>query len=174
MNRWVWIGAAGVIVACALILGAWTDPQFTAPPSATSEAVLREGATVLGESGCLACHRIGSQGNDGPGPTLTTVGAHLAQSAINHAIDDPREPMPSYRALPPIEHFALVAYLVSLKAPRDVIPVPADLAPPTPIAIPKRTLCSEPFYRLLARVDPSHKRQLAKELRHLCGPGWNA
>ena len=29
------------------------------------------------QSGCLACHKIGENGNDGPGPTLTEIGARL-------------------------------------------------------------------------------------------------
>jgi cytochrome c2 len=27
---------------------------------------------VVAQAGCLACHKIGENGNDGPGPPLTT------------------------------------------------------------------------------------------------------
>lgn len=81
------------------------------------------GAKVVAQSGREACHLIGADGNDGPGPTLTAVGAHLSQRAIEHALRDAREPMPSYGALPPHQLDALVAYLASLRSARDVISV---------------------------------------------------
>src|SRR6201993_1706641 len=45
-----------------------------APPSnltAQQAAVFKQGELVVGQSGCLACHVIGSTGNNGPGPNLT-------------------------------------------------------------------------------------------------------
>src|SRR5438105_4480793 len=44
------------------------------PPSsltASEAATFRAGELVVGQSGCLACHVIGSNGNNGPGPALT-------------------------------------------------------------------------------------------------------
>ena len=34
------------------------------------------GKEVAAQSGCLACHKIGENGNDGPGPELTEIGAN--------------------------------------------------------------------------------------------------
>jgi hypothetical protein len=65
--------------------------------------VLREykaGATVMAQSGCLACHRIGDDGNRGPGQNLTHIGARLDEAQIGRAIRDPSEPMPSFKNLP--------------------------------------------------------------------------
>ena len=35
------------------------------------------GKLVVAQSGCLACHKIGENGNDGPGPQLTDIGDKL-------------------------------------------------------------------------------------------------
>src|SRR2546421_12726855 len=35
------------------------------------------GKLVVAQSGCLACHKIGENGNDGPGPQLTKIGSRL-------------------------------------------------------------------------------------------------
>src|SRR4051812_4250024 len=35
---------------------------------------LEAGKLVVAQSGCLACHKIGENGNDGPGPNLSDIG----------------------------------------------------------------------------------------------------
>ena len=57
------------------------------------------GALVVGQSGCLACHVIGSNGNNGPGPNLTHVGSLLPPNAIASTLINPTAPMPSFRSL---------------------------------------------------------------------------
>lgn len=59
------------------------------------------GAQVIAQTGCLACHRIGRLGNDGPGPDLSAIGARLPAAAIRRALVDPVAPMPSFRDLGP-------------------------------------------------------------------------
>ena len=71
------------------------------------------GAEVFLRSGCLACHRIGRSGNDGPGPRLTRVGARLDAAAIARVLVSPRPPMPSFQSLPRSERRALVEYLAA-------------------------------------------------------------
>jgi mono/diheme cytochrome c family protein len=73
------------------------------------------GANEVGMLGCLACHRIGTAGNDGPGPVLTHVGARLDAHAIKHVILDPQAPMPSFERLPHARLRVLVAYLAALR-----------------------------------------------------------
>jgi mono/diheme cytochrome c family protein len=87
--------------------GARPDPQ------------LITGQRVVVRSGCLACHRVGTRGNDGPGEDLAGIGARMPAPAIRTALLTPTSPMPSYRALPRSELRALVAYLSSL---RDAAP----------------------------------------------------
>jgi ubiquinol-cytochrome c reductase cytochrome b subunit/menaquinol-cytochrome c reductase cytochrome b/c subunit len=76
---------------------------------------LRRGRDLVAASGCLGCHRIGRQGNQGPGPDLTHVGSSLPRTVIQRALIDPEAPMPSYSSLSARKRAALVAYLASLR-----------------------------------------------------------
>jgi menaquinol-cytochrome c reductase cytochrome b/c subunit len=73
------------------------------------------GKLVAAQSGCLACHKIGENGNDGPGPELTDIGSVLPEAAIARTLENPTPPMPSYRELPEDKKAALVAFLGQLK-----------------------------------------------------------
>jgi Cytochrome C oxidase, cbb3-type, subunit III len=87
------------------------------PPAAVQHAGGQQlaqfalGRTVVAQTGCLACHKLGNQGNPGPGPSLTRVGARLSAAGIRRALVDPREPMPSFRHLPAQRLQALVVFL---------------------------------------------------------------
>ena len=54
------------------------------------------GKEVAAQSGCLACHKFGENGNDGPGPELTEIGAKLPAQAIERTLIDPSGIMPAY------------------------------------------------------------------------------
>jgi ubiquinol-cytochrome c reductase cytochrome b subunit/menaquinol-cytochrome c reductase cytochrome b/c subunit len=72
------------------------------PPSgltASQKATFTAGEVVVGESGCLACHVIGDNGNNGPGPPLTHVGEILRPGAIASTLRNPTAPMPSFKGL---------------------------------------------------------------------------
>ena len=73
------------------------------------------GKFVAAQSGCLACHKFGENGNDGPGPNLTKIGARLPKEAIARTLRNPTSPMPPYGNLPPKKFSALVNFLGSLK-----------------------------------------------------------
>ncbi len=91
------------------------------PPSTLTGAALTQwnaGRLVVGQSGCLACHKIGDNGNDGPGPQLTHVASKLPQEGIAQTLRNPTAPMPSFQSLANTqpEKFAnLVAFLGSLR-----------------------------------------------------------
>jgi ubiquinol-cytochrome c reductase cytochrome b subunit/menaquinol-cytochrome c reductase cytochrome b/c subunit len=101
--------AAGVatIIAMAFLTyeGANTGSPNTvsmAPPaslSAQEKATFVAGEQVVGQSGCLACHVIGDNGNNGPGPVLTHIGSLLPPQAIASTLRNPTPPMPSFRDL---------------------------------------------------------------------------
>jgi menaquinol-cytochrome c reductase cytochrome b/c subunit len=74
-----------------------------------------QGSLVVAQSGCLACHKIGENGNDGPGPDLTEVGATSNKQAILRTLENPTAPMPSFAGLPEPKKAALVDFLSSLK-----------------------------------------------------------
>jgi menaquinol-cytochrome c reductase cytochrome b/c subunit len=77
------------------------------------------GKLVAAQSGCLACHKIGENGNSGPGPNLTEIGTKLAPAAIERTLDNPTAPMPSFRALPQEKKTALVQFLSQLDGNPD-------------------------------------------------------
>src|SRR3954464_952417 len=79
------------------------------------EAKYEKGKLVAAQSGCLACHKIGENGNDGPGPHLTDIGSKLFPAAIERTLDNPTAPMPSFRNLPPEKKKALINFLSSLR-----------------------------------------------------------
>ena len=88
------------------------------PPSslsASQASVFRAGELVVGQSGCLACHVIGSNGNSGPGPNLTHIGSLLPQAAIASTLINPTAPMPSFRNLPAQKFKSLVSFLSELQ-----------------------------------------------------------
>jgi hypothetical protein len=98
------------------------DLSLSAPPPA---AVKRAGARVthefesgrtdVAQSGCLACHRIGQDGNRGPGQNLTHVGNTLSRAQIEHVILHPSAPMPSFKNLPPRKLHDIVRFLSLLR-----------------------------------------------------------
>jgi len=73
------------------------------------------GKIVAAQSGCLACHKIGHNGNDGPGPDLTDIADKLPKAAILRTLENPTAPMPSYRELDPEKKAALVDFLAQLR-----------------------------------------------------------
>lgn len=111
----------GVTVVFFVGVPILAGPPSIAPPSAVRRAgghELREfevGATVAVDSGCLACHRIGDQGNHGPGPALTYVGRRLSESQIQRALVSPSPPMPSFKNLPKTKFRALMRFLMLLR-----------------------------------------------------------
>jgi menaquinol-cytochrome c reductase cytochrome b/c subunit len=72
------------------------------------------GKLVMAQSGCLACHKVGENGNDGPGPHLTEIADRLPKAAIRRTLENPTSPMPSYRGLPEDKKVALVDFLAQL------------------------------------------------------------
>jgi menaquinol-cytochrome c reductase cytochrome b/c subunit len=72
------------------------------PPAsltAAQKVTFRAGEDVVGESGCEACHVIGENGNNGPGPPLTHIGSILRPDAIASTLRNPTAPMPSFAGL---------------------------------------------------------------------------
>ena len=117
--------AAGVATIAAMAYltytGADTGSPNTVdmkPPSsltAQQKQVFTAGELVVGQSGCLACHVIGSNGNSGPGPNLTHIGSVLPMGAIASTLRNPTAPMPSFRNLPPQKFQNLVGFLSQLQ-----------------------------------------------------------
>ncbi len=101
--------AAGVATIVAIAYLTYTGANTGSPnsvdmnpPSGLTPAEIQTfnaGKLVVGQSGCLACHVIGDNGNNGPGPPLTHVGSKLPPGAIASTLRNPTAPMPSFKSL---------------------------------------------------------------------------
>ena len=118
----------GIFVICAMALLTYQGANAGSPtviemptPAAVKQAgaqTLKEfeaGRAVVAGSGCLGCHKIGENGNDGPGPNLTHIGARLPSQGIARTLVNPTLPMPSYKNLPAKKFSAAVSFLSQLK-----------------------------------------------------------
>ena len=85
--------------------------SFTAQEKATWD----RGALVVGQSGCLACHVLGDNGNSGPGPNLTHIGKIVPSGQIASTLINPTPPMPSFKGLPKNKFNDLVGFLSELQ-----------------------------------------------------------
>jgi quinol---cytochrome c reductase cytochrome c subunit, bacillus type len=118
----------GIVVIGAMAFLTYQGANAGSPTvieMATPKAVLEAGGQTLSEyeagklvvaqSGCLACHKIGDNGNAGPGPNLTHIASRLPRQGIARTLVDPTAPMPSFRNLPPQKFKAVVNFLSQLK-----------------------------------------------------------
>jgi ubiquinol-cytochrome c reductase cytochrome b subunit/menaquinol-cytochrome c reductase cytochrome b/c subunit len=117
--------AAGITTIAAMAYLTYTGANTGSPNSvdmkppanltAAQKVVFNAGAEVVAQSGCLACHVIGSNGNSGPGPNLTHIGSQLQPQAIASTLRNPTPPMPSFAGLPPAKFNVLVGFLSELQ-----------------------------------------------------------
>lgn len=95
-----------------------TRPLPIAPPpnlNLAAQTRFRAGSYVAAAVGCLACHRIASNGHDGPGPDLSSIGLRLPAAAIGQVLRNPTAPMPSFAKLPRRRLEALTYFLARLR-----------------------------------------------------------
>ncbi len=74
----------------------------TGAPSQIDMAVppqYEAGKEVVAQSACLACHKLGDNGNAGPGPDLTHIGARIPRAAILRSLQAGPSIMPSFTNL---------------------------------------------------------------------------
>jgi menaquinol-cytochrome c reductase cytochrome b/c subunit len=108
---------AGILTIAAMAYLTWLGASAGSPNEIDLKVPARyeAGKLVAAQSGCLACHKIGENGNDGPGPELTDIGNKLAAPAILRTLENPTAPMPSFAGLPAEKKTALVDFLAQLK-----------------------------------------------------------
>jgi ubiquinol-cytochrome c reductase cytochrome b subunit/menaquinol-cytochrome c reductase cytochrome b/c subunit len=120
--------AAGIFTIAAMALLTYLGANAGSPTRIEGETPARvealgpealasyeSGKQLVPQSGCLACHKIGENGNDGPGPELTEIGARLPKQAISRTLINPTAPMPSFRDLPQDKFDDLVFFLSQQK-----------------------------------------------------------
>lgn len=104
-----------VIIAMAYLTFLGANAGSPTEIEAKVPASLEEGKLVTAQSGCLACHQIGENGNNGPGPELTEIGLRLPRATIARSLYIGPGIMPSYAGLPKKKLDALTEYLASLR-----------------------------------------------------------
>jgi ubiquinol-cytochrome c reductase cytochrome b subunit/menaquinol-cytochrome c reductase cytochrome b/c subunit len=114
------IGAMAFLTYSGANAGSPTAIELATPAAVVKAggatlATYEQGKLAVAQSGCLACHKIGENGNDGPGPPLTNVGSRVPKQAIARTLINPTAPMPSFKNLPPDKFNALVTFLSQLK-----------------------------------------------------------
>ncbi|MEA2288897.1 MAG: menaquinol-cytochrome c reductase cytochrome b/c subunit, partial [Solirubrobacteraceae bacterium] len=117
------IAAMGYLTYLGAAAGTPTAIDMEAPARLQAQggevvATFEQGKQVTAQSGCLACHKIGHNGNDGPGPELTDIADRLPAQAIARTLINPTAPMPSFASLQqnsPEQFDAMVAFLGQLK-----------------------------------------------------------
>jgi menaquinol-cytochrome c reductase cytochrome b/c subunit len=92
-----------------------TTPAAVVHAGGKRLAEYEAGAKVVAQSGCLACHKIGENGNAGPGPNLSNIGSRLPRQGIERTLVNPTSPMPPFKNLPPQKFTAIVNFLSQLK-----------------------------------------------------------
>jgi menaquinol-cytochrome c reductase cytochrome b/c subunit len=118
----------GIVVIAAMAFLTYEGANAGSPTAiemATPASVVQAGGPTLGEyeagkkvvaqSGCLACHKIGENGNAGPGPDLTHIGSRLPRQGIARTLVNPTAPMPSFKNQPPKKFNAIVNFLAQAK-----------------------------------------------------------
>jgi quinol-cytochrome oxidoreductase complex cytochrome b subunit len=111
----------GIFVICAMGYLTYLGAAAGSPNSIDMKVApqYEAGKLVAAQSGCLACHKIGENGNDGPGPHLSDIGDKLQPGAIRRTLENPTAPMPSFAAMPEDKKTALVNFLYSLKSDKE-------------------------------------------------------
>ena len=118
----------GIVVIGAMAFLTYSGANAGSPTAIempTPKAVLQAGGNTLAEynagkavvaqTGCEACHKIGDNGNAGPGPDLTHIGSRLERQGIARTLVNPTAPMPSFKNLPAKKFNAVVNFLSLLK-----------------------------------------------------------
>ena len=108
---------AGIFTICAMAYLTYLGAVAGSPNEIEYEVAEKyePGKLVVAQSGCLACHKIGENGNGGPGPNLTDIASKLPRAAILRTLENPTAPMPSFAGLPEEKKIAMVDFLAQLR-----------------------------------------------------------
>jgi menaquinol-cytochrome c reductase cytochrome b/c subunit len=93
----------------------WKTPSAIVKRGPQAVAKFEAGRRAIAATGCEACHKIGENGNPGPGPPLTTIGSRIPAEGIRRTLLNPTAPMPSFKELPPKKLQDIVYFLSNLK-----------------------------------------------------------
>lgn len=103
------IVAMGYLTYLGAVAGSPTDIEMDVAPR------YEAGKEITASAGCLACHKIGENGNNGPGPELTHIGSRIPRAAILRSVEIGPGIMPSFRDLPQKQKEEMADFLASLE-----------------------------------------------------------
>src|SRR5215218_7603976 len=80
---------AGILTIAAMAFLTFLGAEAGSPTEIDIEVApeYEAGKLIAAQSGCLACHQFGENGNNGPGPKLTEIGARLNPAAIGRSLE---------------------------------------------------------------------------------------
>jgi menaquinol-cytochrome c reductase cytochrome b/c subunit len=107
---------AGCLTIAAMAYLTYLGATAGSPTEIEMEVAPRyeAGKEITAQAGCLACHTVGENGNNGPGPELTHIAEQVPRAAILRSLEIGPGIMPSYRELPPRKLNQLADFLSSL------------------------------------------------------------
>jgi menaquinol-cytochrome c reductase cytochrome b/c subunit len=107
---------AGILTIIAMAYLTFLGATGGSPTEIDMEVPARyeAGKEIVAGSGCLACHKIGENGNASLGPDLTHIGSQLPRAAIIRSVEIGPSEMPSFRDLSPKKLDQLADFLASL------------------------------------------------------------
>ena len=93
---------AGIMVIIAMAYLTLLGADAGSPLEVQAEVPSRfeAGKEVVAQSGCLSCHKLEENGNNGPGPELSHIGGRIPRAAIIRSLEIGPGIMPSYKDLP--------------------------------------------------------------------------
>ncbi|HZO76623.1 MAG TPA: c-type cytochrome [Solirubrobacteraceae bacterium] len=114
------IGAMAYLTFSGANTGSPNSVDLKPPSSLTAaqKSTFTKGELVVGQSGCLACHQVGDNGNNGPGPQLTHIASKVPYQQLASTLLNPTPPMPSFKGLKqqyPQKFQTLVSFLSLLR-----------------------------------------------------------
>ena len=107
---------AGILTIVAMFYLTYLGAEAGSPLEVEMQVAKRyePGKEVVAQSGCLSCHKLGTNGNNGPGPELTHIGDRIPRAAIIRSLQIGPGIMPSYKDLPPQKQEDVASFLASL------------------------------------------------------------
>jgi menaquinol-cytochrome c reductase cytochrome b/c subunit len=107
---------AGILTILSMAYLTYLGAEAGSPNQIDMEVPKRyeQGKLIVAQSGCLACHQIGENGNHGPGPELTHIGSRIPRDAIIRSVQIGPGIMPPYADMPREKLNQLADFLASL------------------------------------------------------------
>ena len=107
---------AGIMTIVAMVYLTYLGATAGSPTEIEMPVAERyePGKQLVAESGCLACHKLGENGNNGPGVELTHIGSRVPRAAIIRSLVIGPGEMPEFTDFSPEQLDQIGDFLASL------------------------------------------------------------